>query len=75
MLSMFGEHFLRFAMESGYDRLLKLLGGNLYDLLCNLDVFHDHLTTIFPRMRPPSFRCSPAEDGSLVLHYYSERKG
>lgn len=26
-------------------------------------------------MRAPSFRCSDGEDGSLILHYYSEREG
>lgn len=37
---------------------------------------HDHLATIYPGMRAPSFRCTDAEKGKgLILHYYSEREG
>lgn len=41
----------------------------------NLDALHDHLGTLYPGMRAPSFRCTEEADGSLVLHYYSERPG
>lgn len=44
--------------------------------LQNLDALHDHLGTIYPGMRAPSFRCTDAEKGNnLILHYYSEREG
>lgn len=26
-------------------------------------------------MRAPSFRCTEGDDGSLILHYYSDRDG
>lgn len=35
---------------------------------------HDHLGTLYPGMRAPSFRCTE-KDGELLLHYYSERPG
>lgn len=41
----------------------------------NLDALHDHLGTLYPGMRAPSFRCTEETDGSLILHYYSERPG
>lgn len=41
----------------------------------NLDALHDHLGTLYPGMRAPSFRCTEEQDGSLILHYYSERPG
>lgn len=41
----------------------------------NLDALHDHLGTLYPGMRAPSFRCTEEPDGSLILHYYSERPG
>lgn len=41
----------------------------------NLDALHDHLGTLYPGMRAPSFRCTEGTDGSLILHYYSERPG
>lgn len=44
--------------------------------LQNLDALHDHLATIYPGMRAPSFRCTDADKGKgLILHYYSEREG
>lgn len=41
----------------------------------NLDALHDHLGTLYPGMRAPSFRCTEEPDGSLILHYYSDRPG
>lgn len=42
----------------------------------NLDALHDHLGTLYPGMRAPSFRCTERpEDGALILHYYSDRPG
>ena len=72
---MFGGHFLTYCVQSGYDRVLKVLGRNLRDFLCNLDALHDHLATIYPGMEAPSFRCTETGDGTLLLHYYSRRLG
>lgn len=71
----FGAHFLDYCVQSGYDRILKVLGRNLRDFLCNLDALHDHLATIYPGMEAPSFRCTETSDGTLLLHYYSRRQG
>lgn len=68
--------FFEFCQESGYDKILKVLGPTPRDFLQNLDALHDHLATIYPGMRAPSFRCTERdEDGALILHYYSEREG
>lgn len=76
ILEKFGELFFDFCQESGYDRILQVLGGTLRDFICNLDALHDHLGAIYPGMRAPSFRVSDREsDGALILHYYSERDG
>lgn len=48
----------------------------LFFFLQNLDALHDHLGTLYPGMKAPSFRCTERpEDGALVLHYYSDRPG
>ncbi|XP_068701770.1 guanylate cyclase soluble subunit beta-1-like isoform X4 [Montipora foliosa] len=75
VLEAFGAHFLAYCVQSGYDRILKVLGRNLRDFLCNLDALHDHLATIYPGMEAPSFRCTETSDGTLLLHYYSKRQG
>ena len=71
----FGAHFFHYTVQSGYDQILRVLGRNLQDFLCNLDALHDHLANIYPGMEAPSFRCTEAEDGALLLHYYSRRSG
>lgn len=72
---LFGEKFYELVQDSGYEGILKLLGGSLKDFLDNLDSFHSHLSTTYSRMQPPSFRCDQTSDNVLLLHYYSERIG
>lgn len=109
ILELFGKMFFEFCQDSGYDKILQVLGATPRDFLqvsivrltsallplscdwylcttarlCppivflqNLDALHDHLGTLYPGMRAPSFRCTErTEDGALVLHYYSDRPG
>ncbi|XP_053945101.1 guanylate cyclase soluble subunit beta-1 isoform X1 [Anastrepha ludens] len=74
ILELFGKTFFEFCQDSGYDKILQVLGATPRDFLQNLDALHDHLGTLYPGMRAPSFRCTE-KDGSLLLHYYSERPG
>ncbi|XP_044734835.1 guanylate cyclase soluble subunit beta-1 [Chrysoperla carnea] len=76
ILELFGKTFFEFCQDSGYDKILQVLGATPRDFLQNLDALHDHLGTLYPGMRAPSFRCTERpEDGALVLHYYSDRPG
>lgn len=72
---MFGRSFFDFCQESGYDKIIRVLGSTMREFLQNLDGLHDHLATIYPGMRAPSFRCSDSDDGRMILHYYSDRDG
>ncbi|XP_053678907.1 guanylate cyclase soluble subunit beta-1 [Anopheles nili] len=74
ILELFGKTFFEFCQDSGYDKILQVLGATPRDFLQNLDALHDHLGTLYPGMRAPSFRCTET-NGQLVLHYYSERPG
>ncbi|XP_064555586.1 guanylate cyclase soluble subunit beta-1-like [Drosophila montana] len=74
ILELFGKTFFEFCQDSGYDKILQVLGATPRDFLQNLDALHDHLGTLYPGMRAPSFRCTE-KDGDLLLHYYSERPG
>ncbi|XP_042145635.1 guanylate cyclase soluble subunit beta-1-like [Ixodes scapularis] len=74
-LEAFGEHFLYFCQQHGYDHILRVLGSNMADFLTNLDNLHDHLASTYPGMRAPSFRVTPGPNGEILLHYYSDRKG
>jgi guanylate cyclase soluble subunit beta len=75
ILELFGQFFFEFCVESGYDKILTVLGSTTKHFLENLDALHDHLSTIYPGMKAPSFRCSETAEGNLVLHYYSDRPG
>ncbi|XP_072180530.1 guanylate cyclase soluble subunit beta-2-like [Diadema setosum] len=76
ILELFGEFFFTFCQRSGYDEMLRVLGGNLKSFLENLDALHSYLSFSYKKMEAPSFRCERrASDDALILHYYSHRKG
>uniref|UniRef100_H3BCR9 guanylate cyclase n=1 Tax=Latimeria chalumnae TaxID=7897 RepID=H3BCR9_LATCH len=75
VLRQFGEYFFEFCKRSGYDHMLRTLGGNLYEFIENLDALHNYLSLSYQEMNAPSFRVEKNEDGSMYLHYYSDRKG
>ncbi|CAI5769453.1 guanylate cyclase soluble subunit beta-2-like [Podarcis lilfordi] len=74
VLKLFGEYFFSFCKMSGYDRMLRTLGGNLMEFIENLDALHSYLALSYQEMNAPSFRVERT-DGMLLLHYYSDRKG
>ncbi|XP_028320850.1 guanylate cyclase soluble subunit beta-2 [Gouania willdenowi] len=75
VLMQFGEFFFEFCKRSGYDHMLRTLGGNLYEFTENLDALHSYLSLSYKEMNAPSFRVERNPDGTLLLHYYSDRKG
>ncbi|KAG9331943.1 hypothetical protein JZ751_016343 [Albula glossodonta] len=60
---------------SGYDTMLRTLGGNLVEFIENLDALHSYLSLSYQEMNAPSFRVERTEDGKMLLHYYSDRRG
>ncbi|KAM3932211.1 guanylate cyclase soluble subunit beta-2-like [Leptodactylus fuscus] len=75
VLQQFGEYFFEFCKRSGYDHMLRTLGGNLYEFIANLDALHSYLSLSYQAMNAPSFRVEMNDDGSMHLHYYSDRRG
>ncbi|XP_067306821.1 guanylate cyclase soluble subunit beta-2-like [Pseudorasbora parva] len=75
VLKQFGEYFFEFCKRSGYDHMLRTLGGNLFEFMENLDSLHSYLSLSYKEMNAPSFRVEKNNDGSLLLHYYSDRRG
>ncbi|EHB09859.1 Guanylate cyclase soluble subunit beta-2 [Heterocephalus glaber] len=75
ILKLFGEYFFKFCKMSGYDRMLRTLGGNLTEFIENLDALHSYLTLSYQEMNAPSFRVEKGKDGEMLLHYYSDRSG
>ncbi|KAM4796078.1 guanylate cyclase soluble subunit beta-2-like [Rhinophrynus dorsalis] len=75
VLNQFGEYFFCFCKQSGYDRMLRTLGGNLTEFIENLDALHSYLALSYEEMNAPSFRVERQVDGKMLLHYYSDRHG
>ncbi|XP_075448078.1 guanylate cyclase soluble subunit beta-2-like isoform X3 [Ascaphus truei] len=75
VLKLFGEHFFFFCKQSGYDQMLRTLGGNLMEFIENLDALHRYLALSYEEMNAPSFRLEKKDDGTMLLHYFSDRQG
>ncbi|KAG2462035.1 GCYB2 cyclase, partial [Polypterus senegalus] len=75
VLKQFGEYFFEFCKLSGYDNMLRALGGNLYEFIENLDALHRYLSLSYQEMNAPSFRVEKKDNGTMHLHYYSDRQG
>ncbi|XP_054576253.1 guanylate cyclase soluble subunit beta-2-like [Eptesicus fuscus] len=75
ILKLFGEHFFKFCKKSGYDRMLRTLGGDLTEFIENLDALHSYLALSYQEMNAPSFRLEKGADQKMLLHYYSDRSG
>lgn len=75
VLEALGNHFIKYVCFQGYDKILRSLGTNLHDFLANIDYLHEHLSNVFVGMRAPSFRITHGSEGTMHLHYHSERKG
>jgi hypothetical protein len=75
LLEAFGEYWILYTAEEGYGELLAMGGKSLCEFLLHLDELHTRVALTFRDLRPPSFRCTDVEEGSLRLHYESERPG
>ena len=75
ILQAFGQYWTEFTVEEGYGELLDGFGSTLPALVQNLDELHTRVALIYEGLRPPSFKCENVTDGSMDLHYISERDG
>ena len=77
ILEEYGHYNIRYHFTHGYDALLKCQGSTLRQWLSNLNAMHDHIQKSFPggNFCPPVFWCedSDSDEGSILLHYYSQR--
>ena len=75
ILEAFGEYWVLYTSKKGYGEMLEMAGSTLPEFLMNLDELHTRLGVIMPHLQPPSFVCSEITEHSLVLAYYSNRRG
>jgi len=75
LLEAFGEYWVEYAADAGFDDMMTMFGQSLTDFLINLDHMHSHISSAFPDLQPPSFHCHENEDRTLTLKYFSTRAG
>ncbi|CAJ0568805.1 unnamed protein product, partial [Mesorhabditis spiculigera] len=77
MWELYGDHLITYASETGWNRMLACMADNLQDFLDNLNSMHYFIDQIAfkSEMKGPSFQCEDQGDGTLRLHYFSNRQG
>jgi hypothetical protein len=75
VLEAFGAHWILYTGREGYGPMLSAMGASLPQFLGNLDAMHSRVALSMPSLRPPSFACEELDEQSLVVRYWSERRG
>jgi hypothetical protein len=75
ILEIFGEHWILYTADEGYGDLMNLSGSNFVDFLNNLDLLHERIANIMPKLAPPQFTTRNQGERSIELEYRSEREG
>lgn len=84
VLFTFGEFFVGYVQDNGYENVLECLGSNLRDWLSNLNSLHDHLQASYPKgFVAPVFwseddtefdnSSGGAERNAILVNYFSHR--
>ncbi|ARN82070.1 heme NO-binding domain-containing protein [Methylocystis bryophila] len=71
----FGVRWMTKTAQENFGALLRAAGASLKEFLLNLPQFHAKVQLIYPKLRPPEFKCSDVGEDSLRLHYFSYRPG
>jgi hypothetical protein len=75
VLEAFGAHWILYTGREGYGPMLSAMGATLPQFLGNLDAMHSRIALSMPALRPPSFECQEIDGHTLVVRYWSERRG
>ncbi|CAF3478037.1 unnamed protein product [Adineta steineri] len=71
----FGECFVRFFTNYGYDKILRVAGRHFRDFLHSIDQLHDSNKYSFPKMKSPLFHVLQEDQYGALLQYKSRRQG
>jgi guanylate cyclase len=68
-MQFFGECFVKFFTNYGYDKILRVAGRHFRDFLHSIDQLHDSTRFSFPKMKSPLFHVTEEDDNGAILHY------
>ena len=65
----FGQYFVRFFTNYGYDKILRVAGRDFQDFLHSIDQLHDSNKFSFPKMQSPLFHLINEDLNGALLQY------
>ncbi|VDN19454.1 unnamed protein product [Gongylonema pulchrum] len=73
----FGAFFVEFVCTQGWEDLLRSMSPDIVGFFDGLDSLHNFISFALYKSNfaGPSFRCEKSDDGSVLLHYYTNRHG
>lgn len=74
VLNAFGKWWIGNAANE-YSGIFKLTGKSFREFIENLDNIHSRVSSMLPKLTPPSFTIADLAESSLTVHYYSQRQG
>ncbi|GMT21349.1 hypothetical protein PFISCL1PPCAC_12646, partial [Pristionchus fissidentatus] len=77
LMEAFGDFFVVWAVDAGYDKMLQAMANNLHEFLDNLNFMHFFINqcSFHSEMKGPNFKCTQLDDETLHLNYISRRRG
>ncbi len=73
LLEAVGEYWILYTAREGYKEMLDMFGKNMKEFLQNLNHLHSRVHSVMPDLNPPMFECQIEDDGTILLHYFTER--
>jgi guanylate cyclase soluble subunit beta len=77
LYDLYGDHFILYLENNGYDTYLHTFGDTLFDLLNNVNRLHSHLACSMDKMKVPSISCQECagkdSKDCFTLRYSSPR--
>ncbi|GMT21908.1 hypothetical protein PFISCL1PPCAC_13205, partial [Pristionchus fissidentatus] len=72
-----GDYFILWAVDAGYDKMMRAMANNLHEFLNNVNFMHYFVNQCSFRseMKEPNLKCTQLNDEVLLLNYISRRRG
>ena len=68
-LEFFGQDFVRYFINFGFDKILRIAGRTVRDFLFAIDQLHDSNRFAFPQMKQPLFHVTEENEEGATLVY------
>jgi hypothetical protein len=75
ILEAFGEYWILYTADEGYNELMNITGNTFVEFLENLDMLHYRMNNIMPQLAAPQFTVRNKMENSVELEYRSHREG